>query len=342
MRGFCCPIALQHVQISIDPDESEEFAQAHDEGVWWCFSRIMGLSPSCDARIQASLPLCEGGLGLRSAVRSRPAAHWASWTDALKMIKQRHPGVVDMIVRSLVRHENCSSIQSLLRCVDALVTAGFDVPSWEDLAEGRRPEGTSEDGDLCQLRIGWQKQAATCLEKQFLSRDVWPGLLEHERAMLLSQQGLILFPTDRVSRFDSQPFRILLLRRLQLPLSLSVRSCRCGRPLDTLGHHRAACATAGVLGRRGWALESVAARVCREAGARVRTNVFVRDMDLANHENLDGRRLEVVADGLPLHGGAQLAIDTTMVSPLHSNGVARRGASTGKGLLWRLRANGRR
>ena len=62
------------------------------------------------------------------------------------------------------------------------------------------------------------------------------------------------------------------------------------------------------------------------------------DMDLANHENLDGRRLEVVADGLPLHGGAQLAIDTTMVSPLHSNGVARRG----KGLLWRLRANARR
>ena len=79
-------------------------------------------------------------------------------------------------------------------------------------------------------------------------------------------------------------------------------------------------------------MESVAARVCREARARVRTNVFVRDMDLANHENLDGRRLEVVADGLPLHGGAQLAIDTTMVSPLHSNGVARRGASDRKGL----------
>ena len=29
----------------------------------------------------------------------------------------------------------------------------------------------------------------------------------------------------------------------------------------------------------------------------------------------DGRRLEVVADGLPLFGGVQLAIDTTLVSP---------------------------
>ena len=57
---------------------------------------------------------------------------------------------------------------------------------------------------------------------------------------------------------------------------------------------------------------------------------WVRDMDLANHENLDGRRLKMVLS--PLHGGAQLAIDTTMVSPLHNNGVARRGASVKKGL----------
>ena len=44
-------------------------------------------------------------------------------------------------------------------------------------------------------------------------------------------------------------------------------------------------------------------------------NVFVRDMDLHDFNRLDGRRLEVVVDGLPLWNGAQLAIDTTMVSP---------------------------
>ena len=42
-----------------------------------------------------------------------------------------------------------------------------------------------------------------------------------------------------------------------------------GRPLDVLGHHRAACSTSGVLGRRGFALESAAGRICREPGARV-------------------------------------------------------------------------
>ena len=87
---------------------------------------------------------------------------------------------------------------------------------------------------------------------------------------------------------------------------------------------------AGVLGGRGFPLEQAAAQVCREAGARVRTNTFVRDMDLEGVHVLDGRRLEVVADGLTLWHGAQLAIDTTLVSPLHRDGTARRTASTGQ------------
>ena len=62
---------------------------------------------------------------------------------------------------------------------------------------------------------------------------------------------------------------------------------------------------------------------CREAGARVRTNAFVRDLDLGVVGVLDGRRLEVVADGLPLFNAAQLVIDTTLVSPIHRDGTPR-------------------
>ena len=80
---------------------------------------------------------------------------------------------------------------------------------------------------------------------------------------------------------------------------------------------------AGILGRRGFPLETAAARICREAGARVRTNVFVRDLDLGVVGVLDGRRLEVVADGLPLFNAAQLVIDTTLVSPIHRDGTPR-------------------
>ena len=67
--------------------------------------------------------------------------------------------------------------------------------------------------------------------------------------------------------------------------------------ISFFGHHRAACAVAGVLGKRGYPLECAAAQVCREAGASVSINVPVRDLDLVAHNNLDGRRLEVIADG---------------------------------------------
>ena len=136
------------------------------------------------------------------------------------------------------------------------------------------------------------------------------------------------FPTTRETRFDSQPFRFLLLRRLRLPLPLTACRCRCGRLMDVFGHHRAACATGGVLGRRGFELESTAARVCREAGGRVRTNVLLRELDLHPGQNrLDARRLEVVVDGLELFNGAQLAVDTTLVSALRADGtVSRKGA----------------
>ena len=96
-------------------------------------------------------------------------------------------------------------------------------------------------------------------------------------------------------------------------------------PLDPCGHHRAACARVGVLGRRGFALETAAARGCQETGGRVMTNTLVRDMDLAHGANntTDGLRLEVVVDGLSLFHGAQLAIDTTVVSALRADGTPR-------------------
>ena len=78
-------------------------------------------------------------------------------------------------------------------------------------------------------------------------------------------------------------------------------------------------ATGGVRRREFWVGEALHLRVlrraCREAGGRVTLNVRVSDLDLPPRGAHDQRRLEVVADGLPLFHGAQLAIDTTMVSP---------------------------
>ena len=129
-------------------------------------------------------------------------------------------------------------------------------------------------------------------------------------------------PSSTLTRIESHLLRVVLLRRLRLPLPLSVRQCRCGRSLDVFGHHRAACARAGVLGRRGFAVESAGARKCREASGRVVFNAMLRDFDLGAPNRLDSRRVEILADGLLLFGGAQLAVDTTSVSALHCDGSA--------------------
>ena len=79
----------------------------------------------------------------------------------------------------------------------------------------------------------------------------------------------------------------------------SERVCPCRGALDALGDHRAACARAGVVGPRSVPLERTAARICREAGARVAENVL---------------------------GGVQVAVDTTLVSPVRADGAPRPGA----------------
>ena len=118
----------------------------------------------------------------------------------------------------------------------------------------------------------------------------------------LSSAPFTAMPIHRVSKLDSEPFRVLLLRRLRLPLPFIACTCRCGRPLDAFRHHRAACSTGGLLGRRGFAAESAISQIFREGGAKVSTNVMVRDLDITPPHRSDLRSLEVVAERLTLFG----------------------------------------
>ncbi len=194
--------------------------------------------------------------------------------------------------------------------------------------EGRPWQRTVLCGSLAMDKENWVRQWSVS--------QIWSiGKWDCEKCDMCFETGLAFStcPTCRVTALESNVFRMILLRRLQMPLPLTVRTCRCGRPLDAYGHHRAACARVGVLGRRGYAVENVAARICREAGGRVTTNAFLRDLDLDLPQGGGGRRLEVVVDGLPLFGGAQLAVDTTLVSALHGDGTARRRAADEDGVV---------
>ena len=68
-------------------------------------------------------------------------------------------------------------------------------------------------------------------------------------------------------------------------------------------------------------------------------NAKLRDMNVEVRAD-DERAVEVLASGLPIHQGAQLAVDTTVRSPLTSTGLARPGAATTDGaVLVRARAD---
>ena len=243
-------------------------------------------------------------------------------------INDRQPEIASIILDAIHDESDADGIQAILSSAASVRDAGFTLPSWDDLATGTAEE-EAQHGEVepNQPRQGWQSRAAREVESRGL-HAIREALPIPQQALLRSQGGplasapFVCMPVHRVFRIDSQHFRILLLRRLRMPLPLTVHSCRCGRLLDSLGHHRSACAVAGVLGRRGVPLENAAARICREAGGRVRTNVLVRDLVSTPINNLDSRRLEVVVDGLSLFKGAQLAIDTTLVGPLSRNGTA--------------------
>ena len=325
---FCAATRANYLLRSVPPDVADEYARDHDDAMRRCMSQLLDVEILDESWAVVSLPLSIGGLGLRNASQMSTLVYWASWADCLCTVQQRYPAVGDQISSALSRGAPGRYLDAAASCRERLLDVSFELPPWEDLQRGALPrQHELDDAEPGVKRHGWQFGASQKVDDCFLSGALWPGLSLPSRALLRSQGGPLAglpftcFPTAAHSRFDAQPFRLLLLRRLWLPLPSSARNCRCGLPLDSSGHHRAACAVAGVLGRRGFAVESAAACVCREAGARVSLNVRVQDMDLARPSAFDNRRLEIVADGLPLFHGAQSAVDTTVVSVLRRDGT---------------------
>ena len=62
-------------------DAVARFADAHYKGLWRCMCRLLNIPEDQDeaTKLSATTRLALGGLGLRSAARTRQAAFWASW-----------------------------------------------------------------------------------------------------------------------------------------------------------------------------------------------------------------------------------------------------------------------
>ena len=354
----------------LPPSLSVDYARQHDDGLRTCLSKLLQqprpLGKNGQSWRLASLPLRLGGAGLRSAERTAQGAYWAAWADALAMLQERQPDWARRICSALEGEAEAGA-----SCTTEAEAAGrlldeegwTQRPSWAALLAGARPQaqqrenqnreeeqeaegeaswgGSAEPGEW---KHGWQFSACSFRESRYREHVLLPALPPSSQAMLRSNAGpgagywLTALPTSTATQLQPSLFQVALRRRLRMRLLLGLRRCpgrTCGSYCDAVGDHLSACSRSGLLQSRALPLERVWRKVFCEAGARVVPQHMLRDLDTSVQAE-DGRRIDVVAFDLPLHGGVPLCGDATMVSPLHADGTARRGAQDTDGL--RLRA----
>ena len=119
--GLLCAARANFFLRSVSLGQISTFASHHDDQTWACVTH--------SSRMGATLPLRLGGLGFSSAVRLRYAAHWASWTDCIRMVQQRHPIVARTIIEAVEADDPAQTAQGVVSSINSLRTAGFVIPS---------------------------------------------------------------------------------------------------------------------------------------------------------------------------------------------------------------------
>ena len=209
-----------------------------------------------------------------------------SWADAMPMLSRRLPELTTHIIDEMARGSQGCLAELSTACA-RLDRSGFiSRPGWPELRAGERPP-PPRSTELGEWQHGWQCHASSSLEYQFRETVVLAQSCSADQAHLRSHSGpgtgevLLGAPTGPEFRVEPQLFRILVLERLRVPLDVTESKCECGCFLDTTGRHRAACPRSGRLRTRAVGPERTLARVCREAGATVRINTKLRDMNVA-------------------------------------------------------------
>ena len=209
-----------------------------------------------------------------SASHLATPAYWASWADALPVLDRQAPQVTTTILDPFEQPATAPPhIQAAHAARQKIFEHGWEPPSWQQLTV-QQPPPARDQIFAGPTQPGWQQHAAAPIN--IAAREgIYSSLDPASQAMLDSQTSpfgsrtFTTIPCTAKVTYPHQIFRVLMLRRLRLPLPLTERTCRCCRALDPLGDHRAACARARVFRSRRVPLEPATARVCREAGARV-------------------------------------------------------------------------
>ena len=141
----CAGPRCHHFLRTMQPSQSVEHAQGHDDGMMSTMHALFGGLTCLEEQqrrthLIASLPLRLGGHGLRSAVRMSTGPHWSSWADAMHKVAVRLPTVACQILTSLDTDAPSGCLEELQEAARTLDRHGFvDRPTWGQLRLGTRP-----------------------------------------------------------------------------------------------------------------------------------------------------------------------------------------------------------
>ena len=101
----CAAPRANHLLRLLPPSVSGEYARGHDEALRRCLSQLLEQKQCLGERSAAwsasTLPQRSGGLGLRSAERTAPAAYFGAWADALPELQRRSQALANALCRDL-------------------------------------------------------------------------------------------------------------------------------------------------------------------------------------------------------------------------------------------------
>ena len=337
---YCASPRAHYTLRGLRPDLTRDFAAAHDQSIQQCLAQLLQLPalPESSAH-RARLALSLGGLGPRSAFHHTAAAFWASWQDAANTLHSKTLDLFQEVERHLqAPAPTLPTIQCISHVQTFLNNIGFATPPWPERTPPPAPVQLPEAPR--DLPRGWQQAASAAIDQAY-STAVRSALDPALQALLDSQSGpfaataFTLLPTSPDLVFESAPFRVCCCGDSGSPCHTcqpDADATACWIHWGTTGQHALA---PELCGQGGVAMERAMARICREAGASVCTNVLLRDLN-THSSRTDERRIEVIANGLPLWNGSQLAIDTTLVSPPTSQAEPRRHQQTTAGAALRI------
>ena len=284
---------------------------------------------------QAFLPLKWGGMGLRSAVRTAPAAYLGSWADALPtMGRQRWFDPSILILDDLAP----PCVEALSDAAAVVSAAGLSLPSWSELTHPTSPASSPPPRerlpDPAGRKFGWQRAGSSLLDSLlFSSLLARCSGLDAARLKSLGGPGtsewLFAPPNHTFCMVEDSHWLCQVSRRLGLAIPGLDGLCEkpsCGSPLDPLGNHILTCPGPQRIHRRHDKLRDVWGTLCREAGARVILERRLQAGPVALDPELPGgRRTDLVVTGSHLCQGLPVWCDVVVSSPISLKGEVHSG-----------------